>query len=266
MDNITPYNEANSIKLASFAIEFSHEISIESINEFIDFRLKTVPFFTELPGVQEHQSVTYSANVSDQQVSSKLSGVTFFQLAPDGNQEWTLTLIGKNLIVRCGIYTRWTAIFDKVRTYFEHFLPILADYKTTRVMVEYVDEFKITSDDNLNHKLFSLESKYLPPNIFESTDFWHSHHGFFSESKNELLEKILNNVDVNYFKDDSQVKKIIAKITHNSMLKNHKKVSEIEISNIFKIFTENHNLNKNIVSDLLSTEMCNEIGLEKDNA
>ena len=77
-------------------------------------------------------------------------------------------------------------------------------------------------------------------------------------------ENILNNVNINYFRDDSVVGsspyKVIIQCSHKTI------VADINIikytrENIMNFVEKNHNINKKVLIDLLSTDICKKIKL-----
>jgi len=268
---VRPCKRDNAIKIAAFAIEFSGALSEQIIQDVIAFYHTDDSLSKELPRKQTHEAVTLQFD-SPQNISSKaLGGVTFDRLTPSGNQEWAINLRSNALIITCSEYTRWNEIWPKAKSYILKICTKLKSVGINAVGMEYVDEFCIEDDRaNWEMALFRQSSKYLPSNIYELKDLWHSHHGFFSKQGYPLELKTLNKIEVDCLMESTgqhdqfgQKKTVSIKTHHKSSLQGVLKIENEKFDRILEgIISGNHKLNKEILKEVLSDSMLEKIHLE----
>lgn len=270
MPNVKPCNEQNAIKVIAFAFEFQEEIEESLIHELILLYQNTDELNKSFPRKELLHSMTVQISEHGQQTQNqKLSGITFDRLMPNGTQELAISIRNNSVVISCGKYTRWNEIWEKAKSYFKIILPVLSDKTLTLVGFECIDEFIITDISNWKDELFNSSSKYIPSNISELVDLWHSHHGFLINDNEPVEHKTLNNINVNYISETgaSSINKILIRTQHQSRLKLPVKYNADFFENIAdKIMNKNHNFNKELMMDLLSDDMCNRIKLEHNNA
>ena len=270
MTKVNPCNDQNAIKIIAFAFEFQEEVEESLIQELILLYQNTDDLNKSLPRKELIHSMTVQISEHGQQTQNqKLSGITFDSLMPDGTQELAISIRNTSIVISCGKYTRWDEIWEKSKNYFKLILPLLADKTFTLVGFECIDEFIISDTSNWKDELFSSSSKYIPSNIYELNDLWHSHHGFLINDNVPVEHKTLNNINVNYISESgvSLINKIQIRTQHQSRLKQPVKYSKDFFEDIAdKIMNKNHKFNKELMVDLLSEEMCNRINLEHGNA
>lgn len=265
MNYVEPSNERNAIKVVAFALEFIEEIEESLIYELIGLYQKNDRLKDALPRKELHQSVVLQLGGSQQATPKQAGGVTFDCLSPDGTQKWAVSLRTNALIVSCAEYTRWDDIWLQAKEYFSLILPILSEKHFSLVALEYIDEFIIKNGSRASEwkdELFKEDSRYIPSNIYEIQDLWHSHHGFISNEQNDITT--LNNVDIDYISEKGFVKtdKIIIRTLHKSKLIQPRLYDDNFLSEVVEsILNTNHGENKTIMRDLLSNEMCSEINL-----
>jgi len=264
MNHIEPSNERNAIKVVAFALEFIEEIEESLIHEVITLYQGNNKLKETLPRKELHQSVIIQLGSLQQATSKPVGGVTFDCLSPDGTQKWALSLRTNALIISCAEYTRWEEIWLQAKEYFALILPLLSEKHFSLVALEYIDEFIIKSDPYSNewkNELFKEDSKYIPSNIYEVQNLWHSHHGFISNEGNGDMST-LNNVNIDHISEQSLVNKIIIRTQHKSQFLQPRLYEGDFLNEIVEnIFNKNHGENKRIMRDLLSDEMCSEINL-----
>lgn len=270
MCNVNPCNDQNAIKIIAFAFEFQEEVNEDLVQELVFLYQKTDALNKNLPRKELLHSMTIQISEHGQQMQNqKLSGVTFDSLMPDGTQALAMTIRNNSVVFSCGKYTRWHEVWETSKSYFKIILPLFKNKTFTLIGFECIDEFIITDVSNWKDELFNSSSKYIPSNISELKDLWHSHHGFLITDKEPVEYKTLNNINVNYIAESRVplVNKIQIRTQHQSRLKSPIKYSEDFFENVaYKIMNKNHNFNKELMVDLLSNDMCQRIKLERNNA
>lgn len=266
MEYVSPCQTDNAIKVFALAFEFAEHIQEHIVRESIKIHQNDQELQKELPRTQLHDSVTLQMGNSENPISKTgVNGVTFDCLTPRGDQEWAIVIRRDAFIVTCSQYTRWTEFYSRANKYFIKLLPALGNTKVRSLGIECVDEFDILQPENPDWKnqLFKLESNFLPRNIFDLNDSWHSFHGFFEKSGNKSIKsKILNNVDVNYNYQPETKSLLNIKGRHTTHLEeaqDMKSLIETDLSSDF--FNISHDKNKDVMRCLLSNEMLKEISL-----
>lgn len=266
---IIPYTEKHAIKNVLFAFEFATPIPPSVLSELrsgdIHNQLKK-----NLPRVQELASVTFNVDTSNANGLNKPSvqehkdvgGFSFDAAKPNGEPGWMVTVEPGLVFVLCGDYQRWAPTWEQAKIYLAIILPWILKHTSINVIaLQYIDEFRIT--ENLNPReplseLFNSESKYIPKNISELNDQFHSHHGYFVYSDDPTPSKMLVNINVNINDQDDQTLASIQTVhkmyLHELINSNTENLLDKD-SLINKSLEVLHSQNKEIVGDLLTTNV-----------
>ena len=266
MSNVQPCKEQNAIKVAAFVFEFGKQLDMTVIENTIAFYNDNESFKKELPRMTPHNATTIQiVNGIQEAAHNELSGVTFERFNSSGEPEWSIRLIKESINISCHEYTRWDEVWPKVKEYFNKLEPILSIHDVSLVGIEYLDEFIINEkDSDWEKELFNIDSKFIPNHVFELNDFWHFHHGYFSNNiDSELGKRTLNNVNISYF-GEGDIIKVHIRTQHKYMITQEGiKITEDFIAKEAEnIINSNHEINKEILRNLLSTEMLKAIQLE----
>lgn len=264
MQYVEPCNEKNAIKVVGFALDFAREIDEGVIKSAISLYNEDKELNEDLTNLQTQDSIRVEINQGAQIQRQTLGGVVFEKLSEKGQAEWALQVRRHALSVICTNYTRWDEnIWPKAKMYLSKILPILEDIQIASTTLEYVDEFIIDKDTTWKEELFKKDNKFLPNNIFQVNDFWHSHHGYFSESSCPQVDKTLNTVNIEYIVEKpKKIHKVAIRTQHKSLTKDAY-INETFMDDIFSMSIENnHTANKAILLDLLSDSMLKTINLE----
>ena len=95
----------------------------------------------------------------------------------------------------------------------------------------------------------------MPSFVFEQKDFWHTHIGFYRD-------KILNIANLDYVcdEDDKHIQRISS--LHRCRNLAYEIPSNVK-PEIFEYFDEMHSLNVELIKDLLTKQVLNDIGFEE---
>lgn len=266
MNYVKPCNDGNAIRVAAFALEFPEGIDESIVAELIKVYHENDDLVEALPRKQINHALTLNLESPSNASVKTIDGVTFDRLTSDGKQEWAIVLARNSIVVSCGKYTRWEDVLANVKRYFDIVLRVLDGRAISIVGLEYVDEFIISNHtEDWKGEMLNNKSKYLPSNIFELPDLWHSHHGFIVNGGSSNVNATLNNFNVDYLIEDQAISathKVMMRIQHRTELKELEACSDDFFDRIaLKIFKNNHTLNKDIMRNVLSKEMCVEIQL-----
>lgn len=263
MNYVHACNENNAIKVVAFAFEFTREVSDKVIEDFINIYENDSSLKEKFQEKKPHQGITIKIDDTGQQVShSALSGVTLESIKND-ILEWTFQFRNDAVIVTCSKYTSWNEIWSESRGFFEKVLNIVKEQEIRLVGIEYIDEFIVS--DNLmpwKQELFKVDSKYIPSYIFDNEEFWHVHQGFLLTKKEPIDFKLLTNLNIDFKQNDgSEDHFLYMRTQHKSIFLESKKLNEL-FTDIDKIFEISHNLSKEMMNNLLSEEMLDNINLK----
>jgi uncharacterized protein (TIGR04255 family) len=265
MNNIVLNKNGNAIEKVAFIFVLSAPLDDNSIKNIISLYQNNRQMVEEdLPRMQPQNAITFQFGDQAPMSSQNLGGVIFDRLLANGKQEWFVNFSNNFIVIGSNKYTRWEEIWTKAQEYLTFFIPALAQYEILEIGIEYIDEFEIKDPmQEWKKELFRLDSTLLPAYIWSLDDFWHVHQGYF---KNAEYRK-LNNVNINYLKDElSNLNKVIIQTHHKIILNEPISLNDGSgASAINDSMQSNHNDNKKVMCDLLSSETCKELSLKCDD-
>lgn len=264
MSNVRPCNDNNAIKVVAYALDFAQEIDENLIKQVISLYNADEELNQDLTRSQPQQSFNIAITNGVQVQQETLGGILFENFAGGSEPVWSLVLRKNGLAVTCRDYTRWDSIWPQAKGYLSKIISLLNDIPVASTTLEYVDEFII---DNIHsawkEELFKQDNSYIMNNVFNIKDFWHSHHGYFTQSESSSVDKVLNTINIEYVQEEPRkISKIVIRTQHKSL------ISGILISDSFlnEVFSEiienNHRFNKEILIDLLSDSVLESIKLK----
>ena len=266
-----PFGDLHAIQTVVFVVEFNAHLDQPTFREIALLHSK---FKSELPRKQEQKSVVVniaptSPDVPIRSASPEIGGVVFDRLAPDGQQEWALSVQPNLASVSCTKYEGWVTAWHRAESYLRIVLPIVYKRRTVvAIGLQYTDKFiweGAKSELNISG-LFRKESPYLVPNAYTMGGPWHSHHGYFISKDQPNRHKLLNNINIDLLEEDG-VRVVRITTTHRSTpespIKAHISAVEAEQSEntIDAYMHVMHKENKAILGKLLNEEMCSRIKL-----
>jgi uncharacterized protein (TIGR04255 family) len=260
MENVRACNKDHSIQVVAFVIEFIDELSTASIHNIIKLYEENPTLKDIFSSKHEQMGVTIKIDESGQQVSSNsLAGVAFESTEKD----WAIQVRRDAILVTCRKYTRWDKIWKKVKEIFSLFIPYI-EVRSNLIILEYVDEYNIDNiESGWQKTLFNKESKYLSPRIFTDKSLWHLYQGFFINGHTEIPSKLLTNLNLDCIERDNSTS-LAVRTQHKTILENDVLLTELE-NYIEPLFAMSHDVNKDILLDLLSSEILREINLQGES-
>lgn len=266
MNNIQFRNGKNAVEKVAFIFILSEPINNVVVKNVITNYQSTPDMIAKLPRCQPQNTISFQfGGIMEQpqnMSSPMMNGVIFDRLLPDGRQEWFVNLANNFLTIGCSAYTRWDEVWSMVKEYMNFFIPALEGNTIQEIGIEYIDEFKISDiSENWKKELFRENNDFIPNHIWSKNDFWHIHQGYFESDEH----KNLNNININYFLDEKMNNKVIVQTHHKTTCSNLIQVSS-ELAGVMSliepIVKQNHLLNKEIMHNLLSAEICKRMKLE----
>jgi len=201
MELVKAYSDTNAIKVIAFAIILEKELSLTELTRLID-RLKeneTLKEFAENQIQHLVSMVIGQPNIPKQE--SSIGGILFNQ-KENNRVTWSLIVNKDSIIITCYNYSRWNNISVEALRYIDIVFKEL-DNNISQITLEYLDEFEVLNNTlNWKESLFKHSCNYITPNIYHLNDFWHISQGYFIELE-DLEDKILDTVDINYFSDET---------------------------------------------------------------
>lgn len=274
MSEYLPYSEQHSIQEAKVALHFQHEFGqqdVERSRDAVAAELKDL-----LPRSAEIRGSSVAFNLTDPSaptpmppVPDHLVGFEFTKIRGDSRPARSLRLVNNSLEVSISDYERWEITLNDTIGYIRTTLALLP-LDANPIMaadLQFIDRFAFngTLDDVDASLLFQQGGDYIAKRCFTSGPLWHCHTGWFDMHPNG---RILNHLNIgSAFVDSSPT----VTIDHNAVFQLNSPRQSIDA--LLQPIEENiglrdilnwlHGRNKQILSELLTQEMQDKIGLQK---
>lgn len=290
-----PQNEnGHAIVQAAFSVDFASPPVPSTIREAFSLHPQ---IRSNYPRKQEIRAipipaVPFPAHKDAGEVQSvapsemQLGGFTFDSLKPDGAIERSITLVGNKISIMRADYESWDKTWGEVRGLFMLMLPALLERSAViGFHLEYHDRFVWDGErDRFRPEMvFRRGSQWLTPNVFETEELWHSHHGFFEYRNQPCKHQLLNVVEAQMLPIEDTANDSGNALAADVKLK-HRVIHGVvraggppeETNAVEAIFgteggaglidtcmCEMHDENKLILAQLINDEMCDRIKLER---
>jgi len=250
MELVKAYSDTNAVKVIAFAISLEKELSLTEITTLIG-KLKENEILKAFSEHQIQHVVSMVIGQIDTPKQDNSVGGIIFNQKDDNKVTWSLIANKDSVIVTCRNYSRWNQVSIQALEYINIVFKEL-DTNIAQITLEYLDEFEVL-DNRLNWKesLFKNSCEYITPNIYNLNDFWHISQGYFIKLE-DIEEKILDTVDINYFADehDNLKHKVNIRMQHRLQYITPFLYNQDNIKTYFnKIHEHSKNLFFNIVND-----------------
>lgn len=265
---VRTFTEQHGIKSVVFALEFAAPLQPEVFLAIRDGDCGSA-LKAQLPRQQEQRSIVLSvpnapmASVSFQMgvdsSSQPLTGLQYDRVAPDGRQEWAVSIQQNSLLVTCGSYARWRPTSDVAKSFIRTLIPLLNGAEVATVGLQYVDEFQsvVPKQEFSLEGLFSRTSQFVPQNLVTRRGPSHSHHGYFDEL-DVPPARVLNNINVNVLEEPSSYRIEIVG-SHRCMLRQPMALRDARLlendAPLGVVWERLHTHNKDIIGDMLIDEV-----------
>ncbi len=258
--NVMPCKKENAIKVVAFLFIFSRSFTsgeIEFIKSIHDGDSDELPVINDIRSVKIQVG---NQSIFNQSVPSEVVGITFSKITPSAKVLWSFTIQDNICVIRCESYTRWDEVYGQASIYIEKFLSRnFEDNHLDTIGLEYLDQFKVNDNSiGWTYDLFRENSKYIPSYINDTDNYWHSHTGFFRNGLNGS-NQILNRLNIDYIYEEAAY--VINMLTQHHINLQGKLIKITSSEEIKSVFDELHNINKEILCDLLAKNMLSQIKL-----
>ena len=192
-------------------------------------------------------------------------GVVFERIKPDGTIAWRLTCNQSSILVNCLEYTTWSEIWPQALALMRKVILSLGetDLKIVNVMHQTVDMFRWEGslDSYAATLLLDPQKGFVPQRIFNNGPEWHLYQGWFNESSDPVLGRILNRIHIDTLIEpmgsvrmDTYLRKDLGELVEISSL-------ELDNGAIEKIFAWLHTENKEVLKNFLTEPILASINL-----
>jgi uncharacterized protein (TIGR04255 family) len=255
MELVKAYSDTNAVKVIAFAISLEKELSSIEITELIN-RLKKNDILKEFTEHQIQHVVSMVISQGDIPKQNNGVGGIIFNQKDDNKVTWSLIANKDSVIVTCRDYSRWNQVSVQALEYIDIVFKELNN-NIAQITLEYLDEFEILdSTSNWKESLFENMCEYITPNIYNLNDFWHISQGYFIKLE-DIEEKILDTVDINYFADEDDNLKHKVNIRMQHKLRHNRAISYSQ-NNIKINFNKIHEHSKNLFFNIINDNILNQ--------
>jgi uncharacterized protein (TIGR04255 family) len=253
--NVKPIHGSNAVKVVAFALELKEHLTTGDFSVLQSCHDETTAY---LPIIKAHNSVTFKIENDGSSPVANESGIAAltFTKPKEGTNETEIALHVRDsaIIFQCLNYSTWANVFNEASNVFKDIIGKLgADKLVGGVSLEYLDEFQVLeTESNWKQELLNVDSKYLQSYIFDTNGLWHSHSGYLNGS-------ILNKINLECVE--------VEQLTCVKLLTQHQDREpsagslQAHLDDEFSVFTSLHQINIDVLSEILSFEMKSLIGL-----
>nr|WP_280923347.1 TIGR04255 family protein [Rhizobium halophytocola] len=255
-----PINDDHAIESIKFSVMFTTALSpnaIVAIDQSHEKWRDSLPARTPLE---------VEIDVGGREV--KLPGLVFSFMKPDGNPTWSMTVGGNKIEIECFLYSRWQRVWNSVLRILQNALSAISALKDnlliSSVELAVRDTF-ITQDPDYALDQLMNRCRFVPEWAFKAGRSWHSHIGWMGDFAER--SRTLHNLNADVVPRESET---YIKVTHYQLRNTGTdlKVQELIDSNLAQLdvmFNNLHDVNKNIMSELITKKMGQRIGLSSDH-
>lgn len=272
LDGLYPFAGDHAIQSAVFAFEWNESLSPTALDAFRSASKKHLG--EEFPNLQEQRSLSVDlgavagATKAKVRAANEVSGFALerprgFGLTPGR----VLSVSREQLLVVVQDYSDWKTVKSDVGRYLDVFVPLTKPNAVaiSGVGLQYTDVFTWKSDlkDLKQDEIFARGGPYLAPNVFDTTNLWHSHHGYFEDYQDPCVYRQLDNINVSRL-DTQGVQSFQILTSHRARFPEPMYKLGEKRSLISAIQDKLHARNKDILRKLLTTELQKKISLDKE--
>lgn len=257
--SLYPFAGAHAVQSAAFAFEWPQPLSEKEFADVLDLHEKLK---ASLPSVTQNKALMIEI-AGGSPVSTQGTGSIVFTrpaLGGTGAPSRILEISRDKCVGQINEYTRWDSVWKEVLGWFEIVAPVLVKAHPVRnIGLQYNDVFYWrASPESLDlRQVFRTDSPYLPPHVFELSDLWHSHHGYFVQlEKHRLLE----NINVNLL-DELGQRSVLISTVHKAEFASLIFNAEDLLSTVSNLIPDLHKRNKDVLGKLLTKEVADTIKL-----
>lgn len=265
-----PLHEAHAIEQVVFVVQFDRPLDDANLAALYNVAEQFQP---ELPGRIELQGLMLAIGgrgPSGPIPTGPAVGRAFRRTGPDGTIESELRVDRDSVTFRTSLYTRWNAIWEQARRYFDTIVPMyVAQGNIGGISLNFVDKFLWAgaAAECRPNLLLRPGSIYLCPHVYNVQDLWHSHTGAFIRVSDET--KRLLNINVDYLDENrpNGIQRVVSITTVLTDLMNQpgytpsQNAGEDAIQFLDRHMSQLHDFGKQVFGNIINDAMCKRIAL-----
>lgn len=256
--------QSHAVKLIAFFMELDGPIGQEELNKLDDLFERAIA--PKLPMKRNISAVNINLHDNGRaQRQPDILGRQFGRIAQNGEPEQLFEMKRDQISYADFAYTHFDICLGQALVWFklviENVLP--ENFNVARIGIQYIDEFIPKEGSvswNRSH-LINMETKFLPINVVNATNYWHSSNGFFEEHEGNLILhsiNISNNPQIEKNNELLVVMDLSHRIDFSEPLGGDPAAIVATIERLYRQLKQKHN---EMLKDILSEEMKNLIGL-----
>ncbi len=259
---------ANALQRVVFIVQFSKEFSKD---DFERFERNSGTWRDELP----RRSVTNAVRLQpgSNQVTldeSEVTGLAYEAMMKDGSVEFGLRIDKSRILFLVGRYTRWGEIWSRANDHLKMAMELApSDNPVVSFATEYTDLFRATGNySDFDASCFLCpNSQYVPSHIFDRTENFHFHTGFFQTLYDPAKHRMLTRINADLNDNEEKRSRDLSIVLFHQMSSHRepwggdagldKKIIDRGLEN----FVELHEFDKSVLKEILNDEMSTKTGL-----
>ncbi len=255
----------HAVQAAMFVLELPAPIPTEIIQKASQYYENTITLKEFFPIKAENRGmlINFSQDAVGVNSTDGISGITLQRMGTDGIPEYVFSMQANQLAFTCNKYTRWKEISPIAIDFLNEFSRFVCPIPGIAVIaLQYVDEFLVTGNlpEYRSSILFNANTARLPKTIFDGSDYWHNHAGWFETKEN--LGRVLNNLNISYYPQQPDKNAVQIVSAHKEILKTPLLEHSVLHDLMTNSFETLHAMNKEMFKEFLNKETLSSIGLD----
>lgn len=271
-----PIRNTNAIDQVAFVIKLQKDLDDATFNKLLGLKNELEGDFPAFDIINVMQMVL--DDKAPRLPVSKQGGVTLVKKSDvdEARAAWSIRVEGNNIVVTCSEFSTWANVWAKAESYLITAVNKfdLSENPIVELVFQCIDKFIETG--NLSEcrvdNIFSKTSDYLTKNTFNLNPLaWHLHQGWFSSHFNETIKALNNlNLSAHLSGQSNDVHETIINHIVNIRKEDGALITSFSdlcgsgtggASYLSEAMLLGHQLNKEVLENLLSESMANKIGL-----
>ncbi len=268
----SPIQDTNALQSVIFVVNFLRKFTTDEIGAFDD---PSRPWKQKFPRRTVMNAVLLSPIENKLKNDDRIVGIAYEKMKEDGSIELGLKFEDNRILFIVGTYTNWADIFPEVSEHLTLALALVSeDNPIVTYAMEYNDIFRATGNyfEFDASRLFQLKSKYIPSHIFERSENFHFHTGFFETREDPVKHRVLTRINADLRDGEKNIRELSIKLFHE--IKSYqepwtreylweretqldKQITQRSLDN----FVDLHELDKIILKEILNHDISAKIGL-----
>ncbi len=277
----TPINKNHAIAEVVFFFNFNARFgdsTISLLDNVADKLKGQLPSYSPIQGVEQEIKFDSPNNQPVFTNTVRKVGFELKKFNPSGQIDWVLVVRDETVSVNCLDYTRWEEVWKITKSFLIEIFNIIRTQNNISLVnlgFKCIDKFDFhgTPKEYELSNLFKRESDFLPNNIFNATETWHCHSGWFDNTFDTLEQnnkfKVLNHLNLDSSRIQSNLNnmdKIVVTIDHTQVTVFEKGIIEPKSvnlnDNISILFDRMHSMNKLTLLNILNHKILEQINLK----